>query len=80
MNNGGIGFGARNEMAQVSGRLRFLPSCANEACVSPRPWRRIRMLMGLPVVGGMMVRGIEGEKSEARGRRAGIVLCMQLAQ
>lgn len=71
-----MGFGACNEMAHVSGRLRFLPSWANEALVSPRPWRRMRMLTGVPVVGGMIERGGEEGKSEERGRRGGIMFVL----
>lgn len=41
----GSGCGARREMHNVSGRLRFWPRVLNEVCVSPRPWRRRRMFV-----------------------------------
>lgn len=61
-------------MHAVSGRLRFLPSCAKEDWVSPRPWRRMRILSGEPVEGGMMSRVREEEKSDLVGRRGEAML------
>lgn len=69
MKSSGIGLKPRNAMHAVSGRLRFFPSCAKDVSVSPRPWRRIRMLTGEPVEGGMNESVAEEEKSVGRGRR-----------
>ena len=57
------------EMQAVSGRLRFLPRVLKEVWVSPRPWRRIRILTGEPDGGGMMSRVRFGGKSDLVGRR-----------
>lgn len=69
----GMGAMPRMEMPAVSGRLSWDPRRVNEASVSPRPWRRIRMLTGgCDEGGGMMDRVREGGKSLGVGRR-GIV-------
>ena len=62
------------EMQHVSGRLRFVPREVNEVWVSPRPWRRMRMLIGLPVEGGTMSSVMFGGKSDLVGRRGDAIL------
>lgn len=70
---GGMGFRPRIERHAVSERLRFRASVLKEDCVSPRPWRRMRTLIGLePEGGGIMSRVRLGEKSDLVGRREGI--------
>lgn len=71
----GMGLKPRREMHAVSGRLRFLARVVKEAWVSPRPWRRMRMLIGEPLEGGgMMSRVRLVGKSDLVGRRAGILV------
>jgi hypothetical protein len=48
-------------MHAVSGRDNCCPSFVNDAFVSPRPWRRIRML-----VGGFEEGAIQCEKHEKK--------------
>lgn len=62
------------ERHAVSGRFRFLPSVVKESCVSPKPWRRMRMLMGEPVDGGFTEKVREGEKSDFWGRRGRVIV------
>jgi len=69
----GIGFGPRIEMQAVEGRLRFLAREVNENWVSPMPWKRRRILAGMPVGGGTMSRVRLGGKSDLVGRRGGIL-------
>lgn len=38
-------------MQQVSGSCIWEASCVKEALVSPRPWRRMRMLVGASLDG-----------------------------
>lgn len=65
--------GPRREMHAVSGRLSWRPRVVNEAWVSPRPWRRRRMLSGAPLEGGTMSSvSLEG-KSDFCGSLGGIM-------
>ena len=58
-------------MHVVSGRASCRPRVVNEADVSPRPWRRMRMLVSCGDVGGgrVMVKWMEAGKSDWVGRR-----------
>lgn len=65
-----MGSKPRREMHAVSGSASARERDVNEMCVSPRPWRRIRMLVGRwPEGGGTVERVKEEGKSEAAGRR-----------
>lgn len=59
----------------VSGSASCRPRVVNEADVSPRPWRRTRMLVswGDAGGGGVMVKWMEGGKSDRVGSRVAIV-------
>ena len=74
MKIGGIGFGPWRERQAVSGRLRFFPREVNDLLVSPRPWRRMRMLTGWPDEGGIMSTVNEEGKSAFVGRRGAAIL------
>ena len=75
---GGMGFGPWSDRQAVSGRLRFFPREVKDLLVSPRPWRRMRMLSGWPDEGGMMSRVKEEEKSAFVGRRGAVILARGL--
>ena len=71
----GSGVGACNARHAVSGSDSCLAKVANDRLVSPRPWRRMRMLTGLcGDGGGMMARLRLGGKSDEVGRRPGMLV------
>ena len=72
----GKGVGAWREMHVVSGRASCRPSVVKEAEVSPRPCRRTSTLVGWEDAGGggVMVRWMEGGKSDWVGSRVAIVV------
>lgn len=67
-----MGLGAWREMHAVSGRFRLWARVLKGRWVSPRPWRRRRMLVGgVEFGGGVIVRVRFGGKSDGVGRRGG---------
>lgn len=67
--------GAWRDRHVVSGRASCRARVVKEAEVSPRPWRRMRTLVswGDAGGGGVMVRWMEGGKSDWAGSRGAIV-------
>lgn len=66
----GTGDGARREMQAVYGRFSCRPRIEKGLSLSPRPWRRRRMLSGAwSLGGGIMSSWIKEGKSDFSGRR-----------